>query len=81
MREEVKGKFELGRSSYILTVVGGVISWQFCFMATTGLIFLTTSLMCGICMSAPLSLILVIGAVIFKDDFSGEKWISTILCM
>ncbi|KAL4204923.1 hypothetical protein AMTRI_Chr01g112110 [Amborella trichopoda] len=81
MREEANGKFELGRLSYILTVVGGVISWQFCFMATTGLIFLTTSLMCGICMSALLPLIMVAGAVIFKDDFSGEKWISTVLCM
>lgn len=82
--EEVKADsrtFGLGRGKYWLTIAATVISWQLCFMGTSGVVYLTTSLTTGICMTALLPMNVVAGVVAFDDTFGGLKAVSTVLCL
>ncbi|XP_026418372.1 probable purine permease 4 isoform X1 [Papaver somniferum] len=79
-RESVSG-FNLGTASYWLTIGFTIFCWQFTFMGTAGLVFLTTSLNSGICMTAILSMNVVGGVLAYGDSFGGAKAISTVLCV
>ncbi|XP_039118955.1 probable purine permease 4, partial [Dioscorea cayenensis subsp. rotundata] len=84
VRKEGKGEgeFEYGGEVYwgVVVVVTGVC-WQMCFMGTAGLVFLTSSLNCGICMTATLVVNVVGGVVVFGDGFGGVKGVSCVLCL
>ncbi|KAM0946007.1 putative purine permease, plant [Dioscorea sansibarensis] len=76
------GGFEFDGGVYwgVVVVVTGVC-WQMCFMGTAGLVFLTSSLNCGICMTATLVVNVVGGVVVFGDGFGGVKGVSCVLCL
>nr|CAD1838602.1 unnamed protein product [Ananas comosus var. bracteatus] len=75
------GGWDLSPAAYWATIGAVVLSWQLCFMGTAGLIFLTSSLHSGICMTAVLSANVLGGVVAFGDKFSPEKGIATALCV
>ncbi|XP_073007652.1 probable purine permease 4 [Typha latifolia] len=75
------GKWDLGPVAYWSALAAVVLSWQMCFMGTAGMIFLTSSLHSGICMTAVLSANVVGGVVVFGDQFGAEKAVATVLCV
>ncbi|XP_028799273.1 probable purine permease 4 [Neltuma alba] len=81
MKAESEGVFDKGRGVYWATVAANVVTWQLCFMGTAGMVFLTSSITGGVCMTALLAMNVVGGVAVFKDRFDGVKAISTALCM
>ncbi|CAJ1975971.1 unnamed protein product [Sphenostylis stenocarpa] len=81
MKAESEMVFDKGCIIYWVTVMGNVVTWQLCFMGTAGMVFLTSSLTGGICMTALLSMNVLGGVVVFKDAFGGFKAVSTTLCI
>ncbi|KAL2340959.1 hypothetical protein Fmac_008899 [Flemingia macrophylla] len=81
MKEESQTVFDEGSKVYWATVMGNVVTWQLCFMGTAGMVLLTCSLTGGICMTALLSMNVLGGVVVFRDNFGGFKAVSTILCI
>ncbi|KAK7354791.1 hypothetical protein VNO80_20282 [Phaseolus coccineus] len=81
MKAESTMVFDKGCMVYWVTVVGNVVTWQLCFMGTAGMVFLTSSLTGGICMTALLSMNVLGGVLVYKDAFGGFKAVSTILCI
>jgi len=81
MKRESEEVFDKGSRVYWVTVMANVVTWQFCFMGTAGMVFLTSSLTGGICMTALLSMNVLGGVVVYRDAFGGLKAVSTVLCM
>ncbi|KAI3518829.1 hypothetical protein L1887_07660 [Cichorium endivia] len=81
MRHESVAVFDLGPTKYWMTVGLNVVTWQLSFMGTAGMVFLTTSLTGGICMTALMAMNVVGGVVVYGDDFKGPKVVSTVLCL
>lgn len=81
MKNEGDKVFDKGPTVYIVTIFFTVVTWQLCFMGTAGMIFLTSSLTGGICMTALLAMNVIGGVVVFHDDFGGVKVVSTVLCV
>ncbi|XP_015089683.1 probable purine permease 4 [Solanum pennellii] len=81
MKKEGKNVFDLGEKAYWLTVMVNVVTWQFCFMGTAGMVFLTSSLTGGVCMTALMAVNVLGGVIVFKDNFGGIKVVSTLLCI
>ncbi|PAN18215.1 hypothetical protein PAHAL_3G186400 [Panicum hallii] len=65
---------------YWVVVLTLVLTWQACFMGTAGVIYLTSSLHSGVCMTAVLAANVLGGVVVFGDPFGAEKGIATALC-
>lgn len=65
---------------YWVVVSTLVLTWQACFMGTAGVIYLTSSLHSGVCMTAVLTANVLGGVVVFGDPFGAEKGIATALC-
>ncbi|KAK4742458.1 hypothetical protein SAY87_000459 [Trapa incisa] len=80
MRAEGERRFDRGPRLYAITLVFNVVTWQLCFMGTAGMIFLTSGLTGGICMTALMAINVISGVVVYGDDFGGVKIISTLLC-
>ncbi|KAL9242832.1 hypothetical protein vseg_016792 [Gypsophila vaccaria] len=80
MRHEAAHEFDLGPRMYALTIIGNIVCWQLCFMGTAGMVFLTSSLTGGVCMTALLAMNVVGGVVVYGDHFGGVKVVSTVLC-
>ncbi|XP_015055430.1 probable purine permease 4 [Solanum pennellii] len=81
MKKEAKNVFDLGEKTYWLTVMVNVLTWQFCFMGTAGMVFLSSSLTGGVCMTALMTVNVLGGVIVFKDNFGLIKVISTLLCI
>ncbi|KAI3747253.1 hypothetical protein L6452_09706 [Arctium lappa] len=81
MRHESDAVFDLGPTRYWLTVGFNVVTWQLSFMGAAGMVFLTTSLTGGICMTALMAMNVLGGVVVYGDDFKGPKVVSTVLCL
>ncbi|KAJ6933971.1 hypothetical protein NC651_009134 [Populus alba x Populus x berolinensis] len=80
MKRESQVKFDKGATVYWITVFANVVTWQLCFMGTAGMVFLTSSLTGGICMTALLAMNVLGGVVVYGDEFGGVKVVSTVLC-
>lgn len=80
MKKESERVFDKGSGVYWVTVTANVVTWQLCFIGTAGMVFLTSSITSGICMTALLTMNVVGGAVVFRDRFDGVKAMSTMLC-
>ncbi|KAK4748059.1 hypothetical protein SAY87_014645 [Trapa incisa] len=80
MRAEGDRRFDRGPRVYTVTLIFNVVTWQLCFMGTAGMIFLTSGLTGGICMTALMAINVVGGVVAYGDDFGGMKIVSTALC-
>ncbi|MCD9559077.1 putative purine permease 4 [Datura stramonium] len=81
MKKEGKNVFDLGEKAYWLTVMFNVVTWQFCFMGTAGMVFLTSSLTGGVCMTALMAVNVLGGVIVYGDNFDGIKIVSTFLCI
>lgn len=81
MKYESVSLFDLGHTKYWLIVGFNVVTWQLCFMGTAGMVFLTTSLTGGICMTALMAMNVLAGVVVYGDAFKGPKVVSTLLCI
>ncbi|XP_055807029.1 probable purine permease 4 [Solanum dulcamara] len=81
MKKEAKSVFDLGEKAYWLTVIFNVVTWQFCFMGTAGMVFMTSSLTGGVCMTALMAANVLGGVIVFGDNFGGIKIVSTLLCV
>jgi drug/metabolite transporter (DMT)-like permease len=81
MKRESEEVFDKGSRVYWVMVMANVVTWQFCFMGTAGMVFLTSSLTGGICMTALLSMNVLGGVLVYRDEFGGLKAVSTVLCM
>nr|GLL29392.1 probable purine permease 4 [Ipomoea trifida] len=65
------GSFNLPlRSSVAFMYCGSSAS---CFMGTAGMVFLTTSLTGGICMTALMAINVLAGVFAYRDLFGGSK--------
>ncbi|CAL0309626.1 unnamed protein product [Lupinus luteus] len=73
--------FDKGSKIYWVTIVSNIVTWQICFMGTAGMVFLTTSLTGGICMTALLCMNVLGGVVFYRDIFNGFKAVATVLCI
>ncbi|GAB4829489.1 Probable purine permease 4 [Ancistrocladus abbreviatus] len=80
MKREGEMVFDLGPTWYGLTLVFNIVCWQMCFMGTAGMVFLTTSLTGGVCMTALMAINVLGGVVVYRDSFGGEKAVSAALC-
>ena len=81
MRRESGEGFDLGPTWYWLTVGFNVVTWQLSFMGAAGMVFLTTSLTGGICMTALMAMNVLGGVVVYGDEFKGPKVVSMVLCL
>ncbi|XP_059294996.1 probable purine permease 4 [Lycium ferocissimum] len=81
MKTESIKVFDLGPKAYWLTVGFNVVTWQLCFMGTAGMVFLTTSLTGGVCMTAIMGINVLGGVLVYRDHFGGLKAVSTLLCL
>lgn len=81
MVREGKEVFNLGYEAYWWTLLGNVVTWQLCFLGTAGMVFLTTGITGGICMTALMGINVVGGVVVYKDEFGGVKGVATFLCL
>ncbi|TKW25953.1 hypothetical protein SEVIR_3G154200v4 [Setaria viridis] len=73
-------RWEGSTALYWVVVLTLVLTWQACFMGTAGVIYLTSSLHSGVCMTAVLVANVLGGVVVFGDAFGAEKGIATALC-
>ncbi|XP_050221445.1 probable purine permease 4 [Mercurialis annua] len=80
MKRESREVFDKGEKLYWVTVMSNVVTWQLCFMGTAGMVFLTSSLTGGICMTALLAMNVLGGVLVYGDEFGGVKIVSTVLC-
>ncbi|XP_075482644.1 putative purine permease 4 [Primulina tabacum] len=81
MKVESTRVFDKGSAAYWSTLASTLIAWQLCFVGTAGIVFLTTSLTGGICMTALLGANIVGGVIVYGDKFGGMKAVSTVLCV
>uniref|UniRef100_A0ACD5VPN4 Uncharacterized protein n=1 Tax=Avena sativa TaxID=4498 RepID=A0ACD5VPN4_AVESA len=68
-------------AAYWVLVAALVATWQACFMGTAGMVYLTSSLHSGVCMTAVLTANVIGGVVVFHDPFGAEKAVATVLCV
>lgn len=80
MKRESQVVFDKGSKVYWITVFANVITWQLCFLGTAGMVFLTSSLTGGICMTALMAMNVLGGVLVYGDEFGGVKVVSTVLC-
>ncbi|KAB2636982.1 purine permease 4 [Pyrus ussuriensis x Pyrus communis] len=80
MKVESARVFDKGENVYWVTVWCNVVTWQLCFIGTAGMVFLTSSLTGGICMTALMGMNVLGGVLVYGDSFGGVKVVSTFLC-
>ncbi|RCV26746.1 hypothetical protein SEVIR_5G274200v4 [Setaria viridis] len=79
-REEL-ARWDLSPAAYWVVLAALVVTWQACFMGTAGMVYLTSSLHSGVCMTAVLTANVIGGVVVFRDPFGSEKAVATVLCV
>ncbi|XP_059439898.1 probable purine permease 4 [Corylus avellana] len=79
IKNESRRVFEGGPTVYWVTVFFNVVTWQLCFMGTAGMVFLTSSLTGGVCMTALMGMNVLGGVLVYGDVFGGVKAVSTVL--
>ncbi|KAF8676309.1 hypothetical protein HU200_047186 [Digitaria exilis] len=78
---EELARWDLSQASYWAVLASLVVTWQACFMGTAGMVYLTSSLHSGVCMTAVLTANVIGGVVVFRDPFGSEKAVATVLCV
>ncbi|XP_008656754.2 probable purine permease 4 [Zea mays] len=74
-------RWDLSPAAYWAVVAALVVTWQACFMGTAGMVYLTSSLHSGVCMTAVLTANVIGGVAVFRDPFGWEKAVATVLCV
>ncbi|XP_031504581.1 purine permease 3-like [Nymphaea colorata] len=73
--------FNVGEVKYVLCLVFGALAWQMAFVGTAGLVFLTSSLMSGICITALIPAGVLSPLVFFHEGFSAGKGFAIVLSL
>ncbi|XP_010519027.1 PREDICTED: probable purine permease 4 [Tarenaya hassleriana] len=82
MVKEANRVFTRGPVCYWSVAIGAtVVTWQLCFAGTAGMVYLTSGITGGICMTALLAVNVIGGVVVYGDKFGGVKAVSTVLCI
>ncbi|XP_057808685.1 probable purine permease 4 [Salvia miltiorrhiza] len=81
LKSESTAGFDRGPAAYWWTIWGAAVAWQMSFLGTAGMVFLTTSLTGGVCMTALLAVNVAGGVVVYGDEFGGVKAVATVLCV
>ncbi|KAI5066978.1 hypothetical protein GOP47_0017506 [Adiantum capillus-veneris] len=71
--------FHSGLASYILTLLFSAIGWQLYFLGSAGIIFLSSSLMSCVFMTAMIPILPILAVIFFHDNFSALKGIAMLL--
>lgn len=71
--------FNSGLPSYILTLLFSAIGWQLYFLGGCGIIFLSSSLMSCVFMTAMIPILPILAVIFFHDTFSALKGIAMLL--
>lgn len=80
LKEEM-GEFELGKVSYIMTLVWEAISWQVFSVGAVGLIFEVSSLFSNVISTLGLPIVPVLAVFVFHDKMDGVKVIAMLLAI
>ena len=75
------GEFELGKVSYVMTLVWTGISWQVYSVGALGLIFEVSSLLSNVISTMGLPIVPVLAVFIFHDKMDGVKAIHMVLAI
>lgn len=78
---EEAAHFNLGSTLYSTTLLGSAIGWQLFFLGSAGIVFLASSLMSCVFMTAMLPVLSVLAVIFFQDKFSALKGIAMLLSM
>jgi len=82
MVKEANHVFTKGPTFYwTIAILANVVTWQLSFAATSGMVYLTSGITGGICMTALLAMNVIGGVVAYGDVFGGVKIVSTVLCI
>ncbi|KAK4718390.1 hypothetical protein R3W88_016728 [Solanum pinnatisectum] len=73
--------FELGEGKYYVVIICIAIILQFYFLGSIGVIYSSSSLVCGILISVLLPVTEVLAVILYGEKFSAEKGISLALCL
>ncbi|CAN6443849.1 unnamed protein product [Victoria cruziana] len=71
--------FDVGEMKYVMCLVFGALAWQMAFVGTAGMVFLTSSLMSGICITALIPAGVLSPLVFFHEGFSAGKGFAIVL--
>lgn len=74
-------EYELGEAKYYLVVVWNGIIWQCFFLGAIGVIFSTSSLVCGIVIAVLLPVTEILAVIFFQEKFQAEKGVSLALSL
>ncbi|EFJ21422.1 hypothetical protein SELMODRAFT_417454 [Selaginella moellendorffii] len=74
-------RFKAGAASYYLTLVSTAVSWQFAFLGTLGIIFLSSSLLAGVILALAIPIGSIFAVIFFGDSFGGVKIMSMLLSL
>ncbi|KAG8077549.1 hypothetical protein GUJ93_ZPchr0007g5418 [Zizania palustris] len=78
---EELSRWDRSPAAYWALLAALVATWQACFMGTAGMVYLTSSLHSGVCMTAVLTANVIGGVIVFRDPFGAEKAVATVLCV
>ncbi|KAL6497859.1 putative purine permease 4 [Orobanche hederae] len=73
--------FDRGPGVYWLTIAGNLVVWQLSFLGTAGMVFMTSSLTGGICMTALMAANVAGGVLVYGDGFGGVKAVAAGVCV
>ncbi|XP_006644522.1 probable purine permease 4 [Oryza brachyantha] len=79
--KEELARWDLSPAAYWVVLASLVATWQACFMGTAGMVYLTSSLHSGVCMTAVLTANVIGGVLVFRDPFGADKAVATVLCV
>ncbi|EFJ23788.1 hypothetical protein SELMODRAFT_232471 [Selaginella moellendorffii] len=74
-------RFKAGAARYYITLVSTAVSWQFAFLGTLGMIFLSSSLLAGVIMALEIPIGSIFAVIFFGDSFGGLKIMSMFLSL
>ncbi|CAL0321269.1 unnamed protein product [Lupinus luteus] len=74
-----KSHYGLGEATYYVVLVGSVIVWQINFLGAVGVIFCSSSLLCGVVIALMVPITQVLAVIFYKEKFNVEKGVSLVL--
>ncbi|KAL5982612.1 hypothetical protein ACLOJK_016686 [Asimina triloba] len=73
--------FDLGEVKYYVVLAAMALVFQMVFVGSLGVVFCASSLFAGVLNATLLPLTEIVGAIIFKEKFTGEKGMALALCL
>ncbi|XP_047338727.1 probable purine permease 11 [Impatiens glandulifera] len=73
--------FSLGKTSYVLNLVGTAVSWQVSSVGVVGLVFAVSSLFSNVISTLSLAITPIVAVVVLRDMMNGVKVISLLMAL